>query len=75
MRDAINVTKAGHAAVLFVHDYFERVARAQAKSMGLPDLKIFVYPQYQPGHLSSQAEQEKAAKAAAEFPRLLLARD
>ena len=72
MRDGINVTKAGRNAVVFVHDAFERVARVQAKGMGMADLKFLVYPQYTPGQLSTQLEQEKASNAVLEFPKLLL---
>ena len=74
MRDGINVTKAGRNAVVFVHDCFERVARVQAKGMGMADLRFLVYPQYTPGQLSTQIEQEKALIAVAEFPKLLLDR-
>ena len=72
MRDAVNLVKAGHPAVLFVNGPFERAARAQAKGLGEPDLNIYVFPQYEPGKLSSTLEEEKAVKASAEFPALLL---
>lgn len=72
MRDAINVSKNGRPAVLFVYDHFERAARAQAKGLGVPDLKIYVFPQYKPGEAYSPEEANKAVKAAEEFPGLLL---
>ena len=72
MRDAISVSKSGRPAVLFVHDNFERAARAQAQVLGVPDLKIYVFPQYKPGDAYSPQEATKAIKAAAEFPQLLL---
>lgn len=72
MRDGFNFSKAGHPVVVFVYDNFERAARAQAKALGVPDLRIYVYPQYQPGGDSLSLEQAKAAKAAEEFPGLLL---
>lgn len=71
MRDGINLTQCGHPVVVFVHDSFEIAARAQARVAGMRDLRICVYPQYQPGGLSAQLEQAKAVKAAEEFPRLL----
>ena len=72
MRDAINLTAAGQPVVLFVFDCFERAARAQARVLGMADLPIYVYPQYAPGAGSDALEEQKAARAAAEFPRLLV---
>ena len=73
MRDGIQLLKAGHPVIVFAYDRFERAARAQAAGLGVPDLKLYVYPQFAVGNLSSSVEEEKALKAAAELPRLLLA--
>lgn len=70
MRDGIALSKAGHPTVVFVHDHFEWAARAQAKSMGKPDLNIYVFPQYQPGD-SPETEAAKAAEAVQKFPQML----
>ena len=70
MRDGIALSRAGHPVVVFVHDSFERAARAQAAGLRLPDLRIYVYPQYKPGESLSQ-EAAKAARAVEEFPKLL----
>ncbi|MBI3069095.1 MAG: hypothetical protein HYY79_09560 [Betaproteobacteria bacterium] len=70
MRDGITLAKAGHPAVVLVYDNFERAARAQAKALGMPDLRIYVYPQYQPGD-PLPPEAAKAVKAAEEVPALL----
>ncbi len=72
MRDAINVSKAGRPAVLFVYNHFEKAARAQARGLGVADLKIYVFPQYKPGEALSPEEANKAVKAAEDFPKLLL---
>ena len=72
MRDAINVSKAGRPAVLFVYNHFEKAARAQAKGLGVSDLKIYVFPQYKPGEAYSPEEAKKAVTAAEEFPKMLL---
>ena len=40
----------------------------------MPDLRIYVYPQYKPGD-PLPPEADKAIKAAAEFPQLLEAQD
>jgi hypothetical protein len=70
VRDGISLAKAGHPVVVFVYDNFERAARAQARGLGVPDLRIYVYPQYKPGD-PLPPETEKALQAAVEFPRLL----
>lgn len=70
MRDGIALTRAGHPAVVYVHDAFAQAARAQAKALGVPDLHIYVFPQYKPGRPESE-EEAKAAQAAEDLPGLL----
>jgi hypothetical protein len=70
VRDGISLAKAGIPAVVFVYDNFEPVARAQARALGVPDLRLYVFPQYEPGASDSAAEADKAVKAAAEFSAL-----
>ena len=70
MRDGIALTKAGHPVVVFVHDNFERAARAQAAALGVADLRIYAYPHYEPGDDLAR-EVDKALRAADEFPKLL----
>jgi hypothetical protein len=70
VRDGIFFTKAGHPTLVFVHDFFERAARAQAQALGMPDLKIYVYPQHKSGDFEA-AEAEKGVKAAHDVPELL----
>jgi hypothetical protein len=72
VRDGISLAKAGIPAVVFVYDNFEPVARAQAKALGVPDLRLYVFPQYAPGASASAEEADKAIKAAAEFSALLM---
>jgi hypothetical protein len=38
----------------------------------MPDLRIYVFPQYKPGDALAPEEAGKAVQAAEEFPRLLL---
>jgi len=71
VRDGIYLTKAGHPTVVFVHDFFEKAARAQAKALGMPDLKIYVYPQHKAGDFEA-AEAVKGTHAAHELQRLLM---
>ena len=70
MRDGIALSKTGHPTVVFVHDCFERAAKAQAGALGMPDLKIYVFPQNRPGTPEAE-EATKAEVAAREFPALL----
>lgn len=72
MRDGISLARAGVPAVVFVYDNFEPVARAQARALGMPDLRLYVFPQYAPGASAAAAEANKAIRAAAEFPSLLV---
>jgi len=70
VRDGIFLTKAGHPTIVFVNDFFEKAARAQATALGSPDLKIFVYPQHKAGDFEAE-EAAKGAQAAHELRRLL----
>ena len=70
MRDGIFFTKAGHPTLVFVHDFFERAARAQARALGMPELKIYVYPQHGTGDYEAE-EAAKGVKAARDVPGLL----
>ena len=70
MRDGIVLTKAGHPTIVFVNDFFEKAARAQAQALGLPDLKIFVYPQHKAGDFEAE-EAIKGRQAAHELRRML----
>jgi hypothetical protein len=71
VRDGINLTKAGRPAIVFAHHHFERAARAQAKGLGVPDLRLYVYQQYTPGVDSLRYEEEKAVVAAGAFGEML----
>lgn len=48
MHDTVRVERKGIPAICLVHDRFEVAARAQAKVMGLPSLKIIVIPEGTP---------------------------
>ena len=67
MRDGIYLTRAGHPTVVFVHDFFEKAARAQARALGMPELKIYVYPQHKNGDFDA-GEAAKGVHAAHELP-------
>jgi hypothetical protein len=70
VRDGIFLTRAGHPTIVFVNDFFEKAARAQARALGLPELKIFVYPQHKAGDFEA-GEAVKGKQAAHELQRML----
>ena len=70
MRDGIVLSRAGHPVVVYVHDNFDRAARAQAAGLRAADLKIYVYPQYKRDAPPSR-EAEKAVQAVRDLPKLL----
>ena len=72
MRDGINLAQRGVPAVVFVHEQFEKVARAQTRISGVPNLRICVYPQYQLGHIAAEVEHQKAAKAVEGLQELIV---
>ena len=45
MRDGINLERAGVPAIVISHEVFEKAARAQSSALGLPDLRLIIYPQ------------------------------
>ncbi len=71
MRDGIALKSAGHPALVLVHEVFERAAHAQAAALGMPDLRIYVFPQQLTGE-SDEIEAEKGARAAAALESSLL---
>ena len=70
MRDGIFFTRAGLPTIVFVHDFFEKAARAQAQALGMSELNIYVYPQHQPGDYEAE-EASKGVQAARDLPNLL----
>jgi hypothetical protein len=71
VRDGIALKSAGHPAMVLVHDVFEKAAHAQAAALGMPDLRIYVFPQHRPGE-PDEIEVEKAARAAEALDSKLL---
>ncbi len=63
MRDGIALKSAGHPALVLVHEVFEKAAHAQAAALGMPDLRIYVFPQNRSGE-PDEIEAEKGARAA-----------
>jgi hypothetical protein len=70
VRDGIFFTRSGHPTLVFVHDFFERAARAQAAALGMPELNIYVYPQHKAGDYDAD-EAAKGVKAARDLPTRL----
>ena len=71
MRDGIALKSAGHPALVLVHEVFERAAHAQATALGMPDLRIYVFPQQRTGE-PDEIEAEKGALAVAALESTLL---
>jgi hypothetical protein len=67
VRDGIFFTRAGHPTLVFVHDFFERAARAQARALGMPELNVYVYPQHKSGDYEAE-EAAKGVRAARDVP-------
>jgi hypothetical protein len=70
VRDGIFFTRAGLSTLVFVHDSFERAARAQANALGMAELALYVYPQHKSGDYDAE-EALKGAQAARALPKLL----
>ncbi len=64
MRDTVNMVKLGVPSVVFVHEPFEKLARAQMRQLGIEDSKPFVivYPVDRPSADSPEAVRKKATE-------------
>ena len=49
MLDAAQLERRGRPTVTVAHDNFAAAARTHARSLGLPDLPLAVFPRPQPG--------------------------
>lgn len=56
--------------MVLVHDVFERAARAQATTLGMPDLRMYVFSQRRPAD-PEEVEAAKAARAVEALSALL----
>lgn len=61
MFDTVNLESKGKPAVALFHNRFEKVARNQAKILGLPSVKVISIPEPLPGeppeNLSAKIDQ------------------
>ena len=73
MRDTVNMVKLGVPSVVFVHEPFEKLARAQMRQLGIDDSKPFVivYPVDRPSADSPEVVRKKAAEQLRRIPDLL----
>ena len=72
MRDGINLARLGHPTVVLVQNQFARVAREQARALGMPDLRIHSYP-LEDSAASPAAAAASAAKVAGDLPDIFRA--
>ena len=60
MRDGINLERAGVPAIVVSHEVFEKAARAQSAALGLPELRLIIYPQ--PKGIEHEVEGAESAR-------------
>ncbi len=60
MRDGINLERAGVPAIVVSHEVFEKAARAQSQALGLPELRLIIYPQ--PKGIEHEVEGAESAR-------------
>jgi hypothetical protein len=67
------MVKLGVPSVVFVHEPFEKLARAQLRQLGIEDSKPFVivYPVDRPSADSPEAVRKKATEQLRRIPDLL----
>lgn len=60
MRDGINLERSGVPAIVVSHEVFEKAARAQSAALGLPELRLIIYPQ--PKGIEHEVEGAESAR-------------
>ena len=60
MRDTVNMVQQGVPTVGFIHEPFEKLARMQAKQLGMPNAPLLIYPQDLPSQDPADFVQTKA---------------
>lgn len=73
MRDTVNMVQQGVPTVGFIHAPFEKLARMQAKQLGMPDAPLLIYPQDLPSKDPADFVQQKAEGIAEQVINMLLA--
>ena len=72
MRDTVNMVQQGIPAVGLIHKPFEKLARMQARQLGMPDAPLFMYSQDLPSKDSPDLVQQKAEDIAEQAIEIML---
>ena len=72
MRDTVNLAQQGVPVIGLIHQPFEKLARMQAKQLGMPDAPLFMYSQDLPSKDSADLVQQKAEDIAEQAIDIML---
>ena len=72
MRDTVNLAQQGVPVIGLIHQPFEKLARMQAKQLGMPDAPLFMYSQDLPSEDSADLVQKKAEDIAEQAISIML---
>ncbi|MDB5809198.1 MAG: hypothetical protein JWN94_1320 [Betaproteobacteria bacterium] len=72
MRDTVNLAQQGVPVIGLIHQPFEKLARMQAKQLGMPDAPLFMYSQDLPSKDSADLVLKKAEDIAEQAVSVLL---
>ena len=72
MRDTVNLAQQGIPVIGLIHQPFEKLARMQAKQLGMPDAPLFMYSQDLPSKDSADLVLQKAEAIAEQAIEIML---
>ena len=72
MRDTVNLAQQGVPVIGLIHQPFEKLARMQAKQLGMPDAPLFMYSQDLPSKDSADLVLQKAEDIAEQAIDIML---
>ena len=72
MRDTVNLAQQGVPVIGLIHQPFEKLARMQAKQLGMPDAPLFMYSQDLPSKDSADLVLQKAEDIAEQAIEIML---
>jgi hypothetical protein len=72
VRDTVNLAQQGVPVIGLIHQPFEKLARMQARQLGMPDAPLFMYSQDLPSKDSPELVQQKAEDIAEQAVEMML---
>ena len=72
MRDTVNLAQQGIPVIGLIHQPFEKLARMQARQLGMPDAPLFMYAQDLPSADAPDLVQQKAEDIAEQAIEIML---